>query len=128
MLTQKSFTQKCFMQNTPEIIGYLEWLGIEKGYIDKNDKFIGVFSTENENYFASFNENKSITKDYIDCGENIKLFISISALRSDSDDKQIFIDCEGNFVLHTNADNNRRPINKLIRKATVEELIKHFSK
>ena len=149
-----SFTTRCFIRkNSKELqkklanIGYdicrcvnfekVEWLHTlpikgtvhGKGYFDEEMEFHDWTVEKELNRFVIGNPT------YIDCGENEDLFLAIAALRDDSDIHQLFTDGE-NLV--------KSDIHNLIKfkeyfegigfdyhkthKATVEELIEHFTK
>ena len=149
-----SFTTRCFIRkNSKELqekladIGYsicrcvnftnAEWLNTltingtvhGKGYFDEEMEFHDWTVEKELNRFVIGNPK------YIDCGENEELFLAIAALMDDSDIHQLFTDGE-NWV--------KSDIHNLIKfkeyfegigfdyhkthKATVEELIEHFTK
>lgn len=133
------FTTPCFIKkNTPELHEKLEKLGYEicrccygwgcSGYLYTTG--ISVHST---NVDADL-------EDSIDCGENEGLFLALAALRDDSDFMQWFTDDLNNFVKCTCDDINSIEKEKIeweyfckglkgkLRKATPEQLIKHFKK
>lgn len=66
----------------------------------------------------------------IDCGSNEALFLAIAALRNDSDHMQWFCDYKGeNWVqcMRQVYGGDRESHAGTLHKASVEELIKHFS-
>lgn len=69
----------------------------------------------------------------IDCGSNETLFLAIAALRNDSDYMQWFCDYRGeNWVQCTEqvcrGSREWHTEHGILHKASVEELVKHFSK
>lgn len=131
------FTQKCFIRkNTPEIRKRLDEIGrafIENGHgewrihVDKNEYlFCGDEQfCDGRIYFYIGRVCKPI--EGIDCGTNEDLFLAIAALRDDTDKNQWFTDgngywqqCIGSFKFPSLAKEK-------LHKATVEELIKHFT-
>ncbi len=138
------FTQKCFIRkNTPEIRKRLDEIGrafIENGHgewrihVDKNEYlFCGDEQfCDGRIYFYIGRVCKPI--EGIDCGTNEELFLSIAALRDDSDKFQYFtngvfwIKCS-QFELKHELDNNYEEFCVAdFHKATVSELINHFNK
>lgn len=70
---------------------------------------------------------------FIDCGTNELLFLSLAALRDDTDKNQWVIDeaneCfgwENSWSICDKDDINERVVYTHYRKATVEEIIEHF--
>ena len=69
---------------------------------------------------------------FVDCGKNEELFLAIAALRNDSDIHQWFVHQDGSF-LKCDCDSKidmwgdyEYPQEVYPRKATIEELIKHY--
>ena len=145
------FTQPCFIRmNTPEIreglekLGYhicicanfdgAEWLdtlilngtvhGI--GYFDK-EMFGSNWTKEKE-----LNSHLSENKNSIDCKTNVELFLAIAALTDDTDENQYFVwdDIEDQGDRFKKYDDNPNWAWWIFEchKATVSELIEHFSK
>ena len=141
------FKQPCFIRkNTPELRKKLEELGYKPFGSVKYEWDTGWgLSTDNRlGEFESFDNNgleniiKCESPDYedsIDCGDNEELFIALAALRDDSDINQYFICDKVSFTL----GKTYYPDDYLYyqydeffdkqnwHKATVEELIEHFS-
>ena len=150
-----SFTTRCFIRkNSKELqekladIGYsicrcvnftnAEWLNTltingtvhGKGYFDEEMEFPDWTLEKELNRFVNENPN------YIDCGENEELFLAIAALRDDSNDNQWFVwddddDCDDDESDKFKKFDDNPNWNWWIfecHKATVEELIKHFTK
>ena len=141
------FIQPCFIRkNTPELRKKLEELGYKPFGSVKYEWDTGWgLSTDNRlGEFESFDNNgleniiKCESPDYedsIDCGDNEELFIALAALRDDSDINQYFICDKVSFTL----GKTYYPDDYLYyqydeffdkqnwHKATVEELIEHFS-
>ena len=142
-----AFIQPCFIRkNTPELRKKLEELGYKPFGSVKYEWDTGWgLSTDNRlGEFESFDNNglENIIKcelpdyeDSIDCGDNEELFIALAALRDDSDINQYFICDKVSFTL----GKTYYPDDYLYyqydeffdkqnwHKATVEELIEHFS-
>ena len=145
-----SFTTRCFIRkNSKELqkklanIGYdicrcvnfekVEWLHTlpingtvhGKGYFDEEMEFHDWTVEKELNRFVIGNPT------YIDCGENEDLFLAIAALRDDSDIHQWFTDgilwelCGVDEASYYGWKNVYKSV---FHKATVEELIEHFTK
>ena len=145
-----SFTTRCFIRkNSKELqeklanIGYdicrcvniekVEWLNTlpingtvhGKGYFDEEMEFHDWTVEKELNRFVIGNPT------YIDCGENEDLFLAIAALRDDSDIHQWFTDgilwelCGVDEASYYGWKNVYKSV---FHKATVEELIEHFTK
>lgn len=103
------FIQPCFIRkNTPELRKQLEELGYINGAWESphfeypylmcfpNRKFglfkgEGFYMTEDDYRCDGERWTYNPPKEYIDCGTNEELFISIAALRNDTDKEQWFI-------------------------------------
>lgn len=136
-----TFTQPCFIRkNTPKLRKELEKLGYKNCILNqnKNNRFIftieigGLFDVcDCETTLKDFTANG-----FVDCGENEELFLAISALRDDSNYKQLFVvdfDIDngdqtpveyhaGDFVYYDMI----KDYELLCHKATAEEIIEHF--
>ncbi len=145
-----SFTTPCFIRkNTPELRKRLEELGYKCGssYSHLNEDFNSIIVTTGTSYFIVGNTEaiewyNQIGIVVIDCGANEELFLAIAALRDDSDYMQWFcIKREfptkyEHFKLCAEQNwNTFRAKNEIMdhmyfgyHKATIQELIKHFSK
>ena len=144
-----SFIQPCFIRkNTPEIRKKLEELGYKPSYpifiypeVFKHiaacnffgSKYYGVSDDE----VSHHGEIKDAIKNggMIDCGDNEELFLSLAALRDDTDINQWIIDeaneCFGDddsWMICDKDNMNDRVVYTHYRKATVEEIIEHFKK
>lgn len=124
------YTHECLLnKNTPEIREKLESLGIRYKYATNvgSDSVIkcsnGFYNTYQRKYYQSLID--MFTK-ATDCGTNEKLFLAIAALRDDSDKHQWWTD-GGDLVVKCLFDSLPERHQKL-HKATVDELIKQFSK
>ena len=147
------FIQPCFIRkNTPELRKRLEELGYTNGAWESphfeypylmcfpNRKFglfkgEGFYMTEDDYRCDGERWTYNPPKEYIDCGDNEELFIALAALRDDSDINQYFICDKVSFTL----GKTYYPDDYLYyqydeffdkqnwHKATVEELIEHFS-
>lgn len=143
-----TFIQPCFIRkNTPELINKLIDLGYVKVPLDEE-------YTENEVYGLIVDHGNieslvhgiqemelMFTYNFVDCGDNEELFIALAALRDDTDVNQWFIYnainntvgkfetiewvlCKDNNICnYLNWDN----CYKYCHKATVEEIIEHFT-
>ena len=148
-----AFIQPCFIRkNTPELRKKLEELGYKPSYpifqypeVFKHiaacnffgSKYYGVSDDE----VSHHGEIKDAIKNrgMIDCGDNEELFISIAALRDDTDVNQWFVmDVEeymdinqGDWFLATDRNKGKHIGTQIdpmyCHKATVEEIIEHFS-
>ena len=99
-----AFIQPCFIRkNTPELRKKLEELGYKPFGSVKYEWYTGGYGLSTDNRlgeFESFDDNgleniiKCCPPDYedsIDCGTNENLFLSLAALRDDSDYMQWFV-------------------------------------
>ena len=147
-----AFIQPCIIKNTPERRAKLELLGvIYDGYYGQNNDFIVVDYGPYNNKYDTVNtlpSNVSYhtydgykTFDYMDCGDNEDLFFALATLRDDTDINQWFIynsmDCIIEklrtidwFVCDENRIEDFACYDSSYlncHKATVEEIIEHFS-
>lgn len=142
-----AFIQPCFIRkNTPELRKKLEELGYNRyplwmaDWSDDDSRYI--YLVIDVLYYTYPQEPfKPKIGEYINCGTNEELFLALAALRDDTDINQWFIyntignrvgkfetvewvKCLGvkmeDYFLYDN-------IYKFMRKATVEEIIEHFS-
>ena len=142
------FTQPCFIRkNTPELRKKLEELGYEANayecFWDDENRYI--ITTIDSNGFAFYTlciKNCCIleNKEFIDCGDNEELFLSIAALRDDTDINQWFImDVEeyvninqGDWFIATDRNGGKHIGTQIepiyCHKATSEEIVKYFKK
>ena len=142
------FTQPCFIRkNTSELRKKLEDLGYKfLGYGHEYHCLCTDTRILTENGYGAFYECNMgdfppLYEGKINCGKNEELFLSIAALRNDSDIFQYFTN--GNIVITCELDsmneflkifydgfikNDEDLINHINNwhKLTVEELIKHF--
>ena len=148
-----AFIQPCIIKNTPERRAKLELLGvIYDGYYGQNNDFIVVDYGPYNNKYDTVNtlpSNVSYhtydgykTFDYMDCGDNEDLFFALATLRDDTDINQWFVynsmDCIIEklrtidwFICNENSIEDFAfydSLYLLCHKATVEEIIEHFSK
>lgn len=65
---------------------------------------------------------------YIDCGDNVELFLVIASIRNDTDRGQWFVDDTTGIWERFNNDLPSRYMQMEGHKATVEELIEFYSK
>lgn len=119
------FTTPCFvLKNTLQLRKKLEGLGYRIGneyYIDNN-----FLATDNNEMFGI--EEPYLPEEcngYIHCGFNEELFLTIAALRDDTDKFQWFISPERVWVYNKDYDSILE-VSLKWHKATVNELIEHF--
>ena len=94
------FINRAYVKSkSPKIIELLEGLGYKRGAAQKpNVEYVFIIPESSEYSVLDKNQLeifKSLFVGVIDCGENEKLFISIAAIRLDSDIYQWFVDEEG---------------------------------
>lgn len=126
------FTQACFIKNYKrDLISKIENIG----YRNYGNPFqftdFSILYTTIDGYYVPY--KVQVDSSWIDCGTNEELFLAIAALRDDSDIHQWFIHQDCSF-LKCECDSKidmwgdyEYPQEVYPRKATVEELIKHFS-
>ena len=125
-----SFIQSCFIRkNTPELRKKLKGLGYTYNGRDTESWGVSALYCFDGKYYEVYPAKPSRYHLIIDCGTNEDLFLSIAALRDDSDYMQWFTDGEKWFQNKQNDIELIRygvgnPIN--FHKATVEEIIEHF--
>ena len=136
------FTASCFIRkNTPELINKLIDLGYVKALFDEE-------YTKSESYGLIVDQGDIVplehtlqedelmfTYNFIDCGENVGLFLSLAALRDDSDYMQWFMNNYGycNICCDKNVEDYKsgygkqmyRIIDETYHKMSAEELIEH---
>lgn len=128
------FLQPCFLRNADkELFAKLSILGYIPSYHSYDLSFAGKnLVCEFGTWHFTDSDNHP---DYIDCGENVQLFLSIAALRDDTDVTQWFTD-----GIHWEVYKNDNKLDdNMIRlwknyygeeyvphKATVNELIEKF--
>ena len=133
-----AFTQSCFIRkNTPELRKKLEELGYDY-YTPNGIKSDNIVVSLGFIFdICSIDTIKQAFNNCIDCGTNEELFLALAALRDDTDYMQWFI-CDDNESMFK-VDKSDMSISKFIpeymdgwdvsgaRKATVEEIIEHFT-
>ena len=126
------FTQACFIKNYKrDLISKIENIGYRNyGNPFQFTDFSILYTTIN-GYYVPY--KVQVDSSWIDCGTNEELFLAIAALRDDSDIHQWFIHQDCSF-LKCECDSKidmwgdyEYPQEVYPMKATVEELIKHFS-
>lgn len=150
-----AFLQPCFIRkNTPKLRKNLEYFGYEPFGSVKHEWDTGCgLSTDNRlGEFESFDNNSleniikcgsSDYEDSIDCGTNEVLFLSLAALRDDTDANQWFI-CDKEYITNNIVEAKvgewiyifEDDLEKLpglnfydyFHKATMEEIVEHFNK
>ena len=126
------FTQACFIKNYKrDLISKIENIG----YRNYGNPFqftdFSILYTTIDGYYVPY--KVQVDNSWIDCGTNEELFLAIAALRDDSDIHQWFIHQDCSF-LKCECDSKidmwgdyEYPQEVYPMKATVEELIKHFT-
>lgn len=136
------FTASCFIRkNTPELINKLIDLGYVKALFDEE-------YTKSESYGLIIDQGDiaplehplqedelMFTYNFVDCGENVGLFLALAALRDDSDYMQWFMNNYGycNICCDKNVEDYKsgygrqmyRIIDETYHKMSAEELIEH---
>lgn len=137
------FTQECFIRNVGEkkfsLIVELERLGYKPMYmVMKNNLGGSNLVCEFQTWHCTDSDNKP---DAIDCGTNEDLFLALAALRSETSKLQWFVcdkvkkgsggnlDKVGNWFKWINGFEPEvgDMLGIYYHKATVEEIIEHFS-
>lgn len=143
------FTTPCFIRNnTPELREKLEKLGYHicsctefedskwletflkldypsihgVGYWDETCPFEPHQALD---FFVKENTTREIPS--IDCGTNEEIFLALAALRDDTDKHQWFIDDNTGIWERSNDELPSRYMQMEGHKATVEEIIEHFT-
>lgn len=133
------FTQPCFIRkNTPELREKLQKLGQRANTLDD---FKEEWLAANYGMYISVQDGfQHLHPNDIDCGTNEELFLAIAALRDDTDRDQWFIlDVDvylnmdkGSWFKATDRSGGLHIGTQIepmyCHKATVQELIEHFSK
>jgi hypothetical protein len=138
------FIQPCFIRkNTPELRKKLEELGYlppSKVWYDEDFAICAFWRDNNGEYLIyeiddDFERIIAPNYPFIDCGENVGLFLSLAALRDDSDYMQWFINSYGycQFCWDKNVEDYKsgygremyRIIDETYHKMSAEELIEH---
>lgn len=134
------FTQPCFIRNARKelafnvaALGYVTMYMVFRNNIEGNHLVL-----EGDTWHFTDSDNHPHC---IDCGTNEDLFLAIAALRDDTDrgqwfvknDENVWLQCVDNkFVFYTwineSGSYEEKDISILYHKATVQELIEHFSK
>lgn len=122
------FTQPCFIKgNSQTIIDNLINIGYEKVFEDeyyKNCQYIGVDNGEIIPIDEDYIEN-CILDGFINCYSNRVLFYALASLNNDSVDNQWFIGPNNEWSKSINTSDSMLENG---HKASVKEIIKHFSK
>ena len=142
------FKQSCFIRkNTFQLRLALHNLGYENARNDTVGNCIATTITTQHystipKYYVDSNDSRITWKENrVDCGTNEELFIAIASLRNDSDKNQWFICQEeyisthtmelikvGTWQMNTQYDKLTYGLKHLWCKASVQELIEHFTK
>ena len=126
------FTQACFIKNYKrDLISKIENIG----YRNYGNPFqftdFSILYTTIDGYYVPY--KVQVDSSWIDCGTNEELFLAIAALRDDSDKFQYFtngvfwIKCSQLELKHELDNNYEEFCVADFHKATVEELIKHYT-
>ena len=133
------FTTPCFIRkNTPELRKKLEELGYNRyplwmaDWSDDDSRYVYLVT---DVLYYTYPQKPTNPKngEYIDCGYNEELFIALAALRDDTDKWQLFvfdgIDVPDYFLQKGDMwiCSLDKHLVKNCHKATVEEIIEHFS-
>ena len=140
------FTQACFIRkNTYELVEKLKELGYNPGFSARHNDGNSLQTCCHKLYgsvhgYEDMIDNNSDGPDgSINCGTNEELFLAIAALRNDSDRFQWFVmDAEiyteiskGDWFVATDIKGGKHVGTQIdplyCHKATVEELIKHYT-
>ena len=140
------FTQDCFIRkNTYELVEKLKELGYNPGFSARHNDGNSLQTCCHKLYgsvhgYEDMIDNNSDDPDgSINCGTNEELFLAIAALRNDSDRFQWFVmDAEiyteiskGDWFVATDIKGGKHVGTQIdplyCHKATVEELIKHYT-
>lgn len=136
-----AFIQPCFIRkNTPELRKKLEELGYEnRGKVRYYGEPIYIYC-EMDIFYTSPCKLKIPDNYIIDCDDNEELFLSLAALRDDTDVNQWFVmDVEeyininqGDWFVATDRTKGKHIGTQIdpmyCHKATIEEIIEHFKK
>ena len=136
-----AFKQPCFIRkNTPELRKELEELGYEnRGKVRYYGEPIYIYC-EMDIFYTSPCKFKIPDNYIIDCDDNEELFLSLAALRDDTDVNQWFVmDVEeyininqGDWFVATDRTKGKHIGTQIdpmyCHKATIEEIIEHFKK
>lgn len=135
------FTQNCFIRlSTPKLTDGLRKLGGRNGTGFWHSNVQTLLIAESDKYYCLKDEcgnvDYLIKNGYIDCQINEDLFLSLSALRNDSDIyqwficKQDYLSChnltpinKGVWQLNTKYDKLTYSLRRLWKKATVKEIL-----
>ena len=118
------FTQACLIRDYNKgLISKIENIG----YGNYGNPFqftdYSILYTTIDGYYVPY--KVQVDSSWIDCGTNEELFLAIAALRDDSDIHQWFVDDYDDSIWQKSEWNNANFTKA--HKATVEELIKHFT-
>lgn len=125
------FTTPCFIRkNTPELRAKLDNLGYD-GVNYNDDGFLCTFCSM---YSSCDEEAHTTMSGAFDCGTNEEMFLSLAALRNNSDYMQWFTDndkwalCYLNKGVEFIVGNSTGLDWNMVHKATKEEIINYFNK
>lgn len=125
------FLTNCFLRNAPEKLWFdTSIIGYEPQYKTFKYNLQGKnLVLENGTWHYTDSDNHP---NCIDCGENIRLFISLALMRDDIEELQWYV-INGNmqFINNFNDDTQNFLIKKygknyIIKKATMEDIINYF--
>lgn len=124
-----SFIQSVFIrENTPELRQKLKYLGFEI-IMDIGSNCLLIQRSAVVEIFSETALEDLKNNGVIDCETNKELFLSLAALRDDSDFMQWFIVTTMNGIEWVKSGEDRftgDAAHSIWRKATVEEIIEHF--
>lgn len=126
------FTQTCIINKKydNEFLNKLKHIGYEISDLD-GDEFgceyiIAMYPFSTIDFIWSNQGYRDVVSNgVIDCGTNEEMFLAIAALRDDSDIHQWFVDDYDDNIWQKSEWNNANFTKA--HKATVDELIKHFT-
>lgn len=123
------FTAKCFIKkNTSELIAKLEQMGYVRALYEEDYNTIGLSIDQGDIFPLRIDDIPILTKElFIDCGDNMDMFLAIAALRDDTDDYQWLTNDDHTYWERKETICMPSKYMQLEgHKATVKELIEYF--
>ena len=122
-----AFIQECFVRN-PEnkfhLIAELTLLGYQAMYMCWRNNIGGAnLVGEGQTWHCTDSDNKPWC---IDCGTNEEMFLSLAALRDDTDKNQWFVDDIAGVWERSESELTSKYMQLNGHKATAEEIVEHF--
>ena len=122
-----AFIQECFVRN-PEnkfrLIAELTRLGYQAMYMCWRNNIGGAnLVCEGQTWHCTDSDNKPWC---IDCGTNEEMFLSLAALRDDTDKNQWFVDDIAGVWERSESELTSKYMQLNGHKATAEEIVEHF--